>query len=686
MKQPTNYQADLEVRIGKIYDHLYGNAETKTPHGICKEVGKILHIGIFLEEIHKKIPGFNFSEKLLPKFDESATDQSQLIGREMKRVFETMNKNWRLYEKDESINLSNFDIAFSCLQLDGIYLSDPSKDVFGDAIEIIRSQWAKQIGGQFFTDARVTRMAMHLLEFDPRKGDDLLDICCGTGGFLLSALNHIRELLEKDGEEGKNIEKDLVSLARKSLRGQEIDPEVLSIARATMESRIGKNDIHMIQQGDSLKKTSFKQNGIEYNSQSCLATNPPFGTKITIKDPSILCDYDIARIGNSGGNAAVAPRAPDILFLEQNLKLLIPGKGRLAFISPYQILSGPQTRFVREWLWKNAEIMAVIDLPAETFQPHTGTKTCLLVVKRRLKPLQNIEESEDFQIFMSAPKWIGHDRRGNPVYKRHQDGSLSHDILSDINDVIEAFGAYRKGEDPAKCHSNSFVISSKQVLEDPMLHLNARYFEQDGQLVQRSKLNSLSGWKLQSIENVVERIFYPGRFKRNYVEHFPGAIPFLGGSNITELVSTSDKWLSPDDPKLNDLRIHAGWILITRSGSTGIVSSVPLAWDGFAMSEHVIRIVPDPKKLAPEYLLAFLRTPYCQKILSRGVFGSVIDEITPEFVGGIQVPISTNSDDFIRVVDQISLAEKARNNAIVSILSSVERLNKSLQEMEVAYA
>ena len=64
-------------------------------------------------------------------------------------------------------------------------------------LKTIRGQWAKQVGGQFFTDSLVTKLAMTFLDFDPRKGDDLVDICSGTGGFLLAGLNHIRELLKK---------------------------------------------------------------------------------------------------------------------------------------------------------------------------------------------------------------------------------------------------------------------------------------------------------------------------------------------------------------------------------------------------------------------------------------------------------------------------------------------------------
>jgi hypothetical protein len=187
-----------------------------------------------------------------------------------------------------------------------------------------------------------------------------------------------------------------------------------------------------VQAGDSLHPDVFKPEGtrgIALGTHLCAATNPPFGTKITIKDPGLLRGFELARL--SGGRALgqvlasrqVSPRAPDILFLEQNIRLLKPGKGRLAFVTPYQIMSGPQTLFVREWLLRHAEILAVIDLPAETFQPHTGTKTCLLVVRRRIKPLKVVDVSEDRSIFMAIPRWIGHDRRGNLVYKRDSNGT-----------------------------------------------------------------------------------------------------------------------------------------------------------------------------------------------------------------------------------------------------------------------
>ena len=166
-----------------------------------------------------------------------------------------------------------------------------------------------------------------------------------------------------------------------------------------------------------------------------------------------------------------------------------------------------------------------------------------------------------------------------------------------------------------------------------------------------------------------------GGFKRNYVDYYPEAVPFLGGSNISQLLIITDKWIRHDDPHLEELKVHAGWILVTRSGSTGIVASVPEAWDGYAISEHVIRIVPDPKKMNPAYLYTFLKTEYAQTILSKGVFGSVIDEINPEFIGAIEVPVPKSSRILETLTESVTEAQAARDLAIDLLNDAVADLN-----------
>ena len=676
--------ANLQQKIMKIYDHLYANSSTRTPAGICSEVGMILHTGMFMEEVHGQIPAFksfryNFSDLL-----SSHGNSRNILANTVKDTFHEMNLKWLLYEPGTTIHLNDFDLCYTCAQLSEVSLSDSNRDVFGDAIEIFRSEWAKRSGGQFFTDQRVTTLAMVLLGFDPRKGDDLVDICAGTGGFLLAGLNHIKDLL-RAGSPREAIESRLVKLAVKALLGQEVDREVCEVGNATLNARLGGGGGSLVSNFDSLKPGVFdkKASLIKFGSHLCAASNPPFGTKITVKDPETLRQFDLAKQNGTDGKRykldSLSPRSPDILCLERNIQLLKPGKGRLAIILPYQLLSGPDTFFVRYWLLKHAHLIAVIDLPAETFQPHTGTKTALVVVKRNHRPLNNPQEQKEYDIFMSMPRWIGHDRRGTPIYRRTPEGRTSNEILTDFPQVARAFQLFLQGKNPQEAHELSFQAKSSSITRDPLLRINALFHKPafKATVEKQSKLQK-TGWKIVKLKNLVKDIFYPGRFKRNYVDYFPGAVPFLGGSNVMEFIARTDKWLRPDDPNLNGLRVFPGWILITRSGTTGIVFSVPKAWEGFAMSEHVIRIVPDTGKINAAYLLVFLRSEYGQEQLARGVFGSVIDEITPNHIGEINVPIPISNKSIKHIVEMVSKGEQARQVGIENFTAAVRWMNDKL--------
>ncbi|HYV48443.1 MAG TPA: N-6 DNA methylase [Myxococcaceae bacterium] len=663
----TTSPADLDARIKRIYDHLYANASVRTPAAIAAEVGKLLRTATHLERGAGLFPAFTLSPEVRRGLGSNDAKRTKSFARDVRAAYEVMNRDWKLYDR-EGLLLSDHDLAWCCAQLDGVVVSAGKRDVFGDAVEIFRTSWAKQSSGQFFTDGRVTHLAVAMLRFDPLSGDDLIDICCGTGGFLLAGLDRIRSQV---GEEAK-----IAELGSRALRGQEVDPEICEVANASLLCRLGSKK-SVVHRGNSLAPTSFTPddpNGLHEGTHRCAASNPPFGTKITVKDPEILRHYDLA-LGSDGRKASA--RAPDILLLERNIKMLQPGVGRLAIVIPYQILSGPQTRYIREWLLRQAHLEAVVDLPAETFQPHTGTKTSLLVVRRRKRPLPAPPAKEQERVFMATPQWIGHDRRGQPVYRRAPDGRTSGTVLSDIEDVGRAFEAYLKEEDPSQVHGESFSIPVHDVLADPDLRMNARYYRDVDSAADSRALPR--GWKKVRLADACERIFFPTRFKRNYVEPSANAVPFLGGANITELLADTDKWISRDDPRFEELVVREGWVLITRSGSTGIVSTVPRAWDGVAMSEHVIRIVPREDVLSPAWLQTYLRSSIGQRALERGIFGSVIDEITPEFVGQLEVPVPKDPKMYEAIARRVTEAERSREHAIRGFRDAVVELEELLR-------
>ncbi len=285
----------LQKRVMQIHDHLYANGETRTSVGIAAELSKVLHVGSYLEEVCGKRPAFSFDRATLKSMEIGESAKCKLVVQEIREAFYAMKERWHLYDSKTVIQLQDDTLAYTVSQLEGIYISDPGRDVLGDALEIVRTTAAKRLGGQFFTDQRVTSLAMTLLQFDPRQGDDLIDVCAGTGGFLLAGINRIRHLLEVEGA-SKEVEITAAELARSAIRGIEVDSEVASIANGTLESRIGGSGDALVHVGDSLSRNLVSETSkhVRLNSHLCTASNPPFGTTITVKNVNILRHFELS--------------------------------------------------------------------------------------------------------------------------------------------------------------------------------------------------------------------------------------------------------------------------------------------------------------------------------------------------------------------------------------------------------
>ncbi|MDE7201470.1 MAG: N-6 DNA methylase, partial [Lachnospiraceae bacterium] len=128
--------------------------------------------------------------------------------------------------------------------------------------------------------------------------------------------------------------------------------------------------------------------------------------------------------------------SPEILFIERCTQLLVPG-GRMGIILPDSILGSPGLGYIREWLIRNHRIIASIDLHVDTFQPRNGTQTSVLFLQKKTQEQKDIEEKSgvmaDYNVFMAMVEKIGHDKRGNPIFKRDQEGNEI--LISDTNYV-----------------------------------------------------------------------------------------------------------------------------------------------------------------------------------------------------------------------------------------------------------
>jgi type I restriction enzyme M protein len=112
-------------------------------------------------------------------------------------------------------------------------------------------------------------------------------------------------------------------------------------------------------------------------------------------------------LSNKGKKAGVEPQ---ILFIERCLQFLKVG-GKLGIVLPDSIYGNDKLGYIREYLKRHTKILAVIDVPSETFQPNTSTKTSIMIAEKKKEG----EIIHNHHIFMAICETCGHDRRGNPI-------------------------------------------------------------------------------------------------------------------------------------------------------------------------------------------------------------------------------------------------------------------------------
>ena len=489
----------------------------------------------------------------------------------------------------------------------------------------------------------------------------------------------------------------LKDYADKYIYGCDIDPLLYRISKSYMAIvGDGKSNIYNF---DSLEpyenlQPNFRER-IQPGSVDVITTNPPFGTKIDDTRDYVLEKYELGHKLEGGvpTNTLVDGQDPDKLFVERDIFYLKEATetrdgGRMVIVLPKQNLSGAQEESVefRKWLLSKVQITAIVDLPREAFQPHTGTKTSLVFLKK----VHNIPE--EYPIFMAVSEAVGHDRRGNPLYKKDASGMNLRDeegkvvVWNDLPQIYEQWKhfmatgmvAVQRGDHDPSC----FVISSKQILEDAARRIDAWYWDPNKNNLAK-ELEEAVGEEIKEIvrlgDLVVEHgIFYPGRHRRNYVEPGAKSVPFYSGTQILQIRPFDLQYQPRDYKPAAKHFVEKDWILITRSGSTGRVVMVTDRMAGTMVSEHVIRVICDESLIDPYYVYAYLSTDKIGKILlEKGIYASVVDHITPDFVATIPIP-RLQPEKEKEIADRVRTAEAKRDEANMVFAAERDRIEKMM--------
>lgn len=380
----------------------------------------------------------------LPGFRVAVEEPTSRVAARIRDLFGNVKRDYTdVFSSSDEIQLDDDSLRYVVGELQNYIVTQASRDAIGEAFEVFIGPAVRGEEGQFFTPRNVIQLMVGLL--DPSPGELLIDPACGSGGFLVVALEHMWRKLENDAEakgwSETTLERKRREVAMRCIRGLDKDDFLAKVTKAYM-AIIGDGRGGVFCEDSLAEPETWKPqvaSALHLGEHDIVVTNPPFGSKIRIKGEHKLSQYRLARKWLKPGrtrsdweetNDLRKDEAPQVLFIERCMQLLKPG-GRMAIVLPESIFGMPTYGYVVKYLFENFKLRAFISMPEDLFQPYTHAKTCVVL-------LENSPPSETDEIEMAIADWCGHDSRGNPTVRI--DGEGHEVLLDDIPKIASHLG------------------------------------------------------------------------------------------------------------------------------------------------------------------------------------------------------------------------------------------------------
>ncbi len=400
-------QAELTRRFKKAHEALWAGGQLN-PSEAFDELDKLIFCKIWDERKPRRMgEPYDFQIITVPKTEEKDERKRRLA--ENDNLFNRINA---LYEEGRSrdqevfrdnIRLTPEKIRTVVGYLESVNLSETDLDSKGRAFETFMGSFFRGNFGQYFTPREIVKFIVDVL---PIKNDSkVLDTSCGSGGFLLYALNKVREQATefypnymKDIRQHERWFKHWHDFAEKNLYGIEISEQ---ISRAAKMNMIIHDDGHtnvITSDGlisDEVIFAKTNNPGFAYESFDFIITNPPFGSTIRQSEQAYLRTYQLGKKEEDWLALKAHPestregQSTEVLFIEQDYRFLKDG-GYLAIVLPDGILTNSSMQYVRNQIEDWFRIIAVVSMPQTAFSANgAGVKSSVLFLRKWKK-----EESE----------------------------------------------------------------------------------------------------------------------------------------------------------------------------------------------------------------------------------------------------------------------------------------------------
>jgi len=276
-------------------------------------------------------------------------------------------------------------------------------DVFGTAYEQLLQQFGQDKEfAEYFTPRHVVDHMVRII--DPEIGETLYDPACGTGGFIVRAFMRVLEKIERKRTSADEKERLIRWLKGKHLFGVEHSPLVFKLA--LMNMILHKDGSSLLRNDDSL---SNKAQDVHKGKYDVILANPPFGP--TKQERMAQFEFHI--------------KLYEALFIQHMMNSLRPG-GRAAVVLKEGLLfdSKKMLRKICRKIVEQFDVLAVLSLPNGIFNPYSGAKTSIVVLRRPLGRDDVRTSKVWFYQVESDGRDLGATRRPLPDF--NTDGDLDH--------------------------------------------------------------------------------------------------------------------------------------------------------------------------------------------------------------------------------------------------------------------
>jgi type I restriction enzyme M protein len=489
---------ELQREFDELHEQVYASREPiDGSNDLTAQLCKCIFLKMHLERHRDFRPdagGPLFEEIFRADYIRKHGDQAV---EQIKRAFEVaralpeyclkddLGHDFRIFDPDDFIKFQKPETyARVAEMLNRHQLTNPEEtgledDVIGRAFDVmLRAKFESKGGmGIYLTPQQVrdamVQMAFHdilreepgvITRRDPKSGRTQFrvgDPCCGSAGFLITAMREVRKQVDRLLGLSARQRADLLSeVFAQGFEGADSSPNMVLMGRINMALH-GDPKARVFRVANSLTAEIFVAESFDL-----ILTNPPFKKGgITDKDhgdviAAFRSDIDDGRPKMTGSGLALGAKPngkgvwspvnsvdPAVLFIDRCLQLLKPG-GRLLLVVPDGVLCNSQDRYVREYLMGKKDestgrfvggkaiVRAVVSLPAVTFRlSGAGAKTSFLYLQKKRAG------DEQGPVFMAVANGLGFDVKQNK------------EVLTGENDLVTIVEAYKAGPETAAQHS-----------------------------------------------------------------------------------------------------------------------------------------------------------------------------------------------------------------------------------------